>query len=693
MFSMLKKVFSIIIAFFTLLFSGADLGEELPYLRFETDVSFTSLSADELPVTEDEKTACRTWYEENVLYAGQNEIAPAYDFSVNGIPLSMKLSDWQFTVTPAAENRKNGETSVITLTNEKAGLQATVEATLYIENATCEWTVSVQNTAEKRSGVLSGFHAINCTLPVDDAEIYFSRGSADNAADFTMLHTDCSILPTTVSAKDGRSTTEFLPYFNLNGESCGVVLGIGWSGLWEASFKNCSNGLLVNAGQKNLLGYLEPGESVRSPLVSLTFYNSENPVKGFNAFRNWIKDCVYPDNVPTVQNNMDILFVSNTRTAAEIFYDLEHFDNSRAPYIDNYWMDAGWYAGCEESWADGVGNWTTSETRFPDGIKAISDYAADYEKGIVLWYEPERLTSNSYLYSVGSQHEDWIVDLDPKADFNQTVMWNLGNEEACAFLSEYISSSLIENGVAIYRQDFNFSPTEFWQHLDLHANGGRIGFAENHYITGLYTYLDALFEAIPGLVMDNCASGGRRLDLEMTHRSVPMWRSDYNCDQTRPDLLDATQAHTYGLSFWLPVSGTFINYDTEYGMRSSIMPILQVPMASPESALTAYRAEREAQMQGFFPLSFGGTDPEKITAMQYGDETTGCALIYAHAEHEADSFAVHFSGLKTDTVYAVTDADTPDTTSHFTGEELMAGAYSVSFPDGRKAIVLNYTAQ
>ncbi len=690
MFAIPKKIFSIIIAFFALLFSGADLGEEIRYIPYDADVSFTSLAADELSVTEEEKTVCRTWYEENMLYAVQNGKAPAYDFAVNGISFAKQLADWQSSVAPAAENRKNGETSIITLTNEKAGLQATVEATLYIENATCEWTVTLQNTADERSAVISGFKAISCTLPVDGTDVFFSRGSADNAGDFTMLRNDCSVFPLHISAKDGRATTEYLPYFNLNGKSGGVVMALGWSGLWDTAIKNRKDGMQVEAGQKNLLGYLDAGEAVRTPLVSLTFYNNENPVKGFNAFRNWIKDCVYPDNAPTVQNNMDILFVSNTRTAAEIFYDLEHFDNSRSPYIDNYWMDAGWYAGCSDSWADGVGNWQTSETRFPEGIKAIADYAAEYDKGVVLWYEPERLTSNSYLYSVGAQHENWIVDLDPKADLNGTVMWNLGNEEACAFLSDYISASLIENGVAVYRQDFNFSPTEFWQRLDRKAYGNRIGFAENHYIAGLYTYLDALFEAVPGLVMDNCASGGRRLELEMTRRSVPMWRSDYNCDQTRPDLLDATQAHTYGLSFWLPISGTFINFDTEYGMRSSILPILQVPMATPEAALTSYRAEREAQMLNFFPLAFGGTDPEKITAMQYGDEATGCALIYAHEEHEADSFTVYFSGLQTDAAYCVTDADTPDTEVQFTGDELMAGAYSVSFPEGRKAVVLNY---
>ena len=693
MFVMIKRLFAAILSLFTLLFSGADLGVEGRYVRYEKDVSFSSLPAGELAVTKEEKDACRAWFEENVLYAGGNGKAPAYDFSVNGAPLSAGFQQWRFSVSPAGESRRGGETSVITLTNDALGLLASVEATLYPENASCEWTVSVQNVGERRSGILSSFYAARCTLPVEGPKVYFSRGSDNAAGDFTMLRVSAPFLPFSVSCEDGRSTSEYLPYFNLSGAEGGAVLGVGWTGLWSASFRQSACGLAVGVKQKSLCGYLEPDETVRSPLVSLTFYRHENPVKGFNAFRNWVKDCVYPENAPAVQNNMDILFVSSTRTAAEIFYDLDRFDASKYPYLDNYWMDAGWYDGCEEDWGDGVGNWTVSEERFPDGIKAISDRAAENGLGLVLWYEPERVTSRSYLYQVGSAHEGWLVDLAPKDEFNTRVMYNLGNEDARRFLSEYVAASLKENGVSVYRQDYNYAPAEYWRYADRHFEDGRIGFAENHYITGLYAYLDSLFAEIPGLQMDNCASGGKRLDLEMTRRGVPMWRSDYNCDQTRPDLLDATQAHTYGLSFWLPVSGTFINYDSEYGMRSSILPILQVPMGAPVSALTAYRAEREAQMKQFFPLSFGGTDPRGLTAMQYGDATDGCALIYAHEAHAAGAFTVYFSGLQPQVVYRVTDADSPDAPAEFTGMALMEGAYAVRLPAGRKAVVLDYAVK
>ena len=692
-----RKFISLILSFLTMLSGGAIFGEAGRYGRFTDKITFKPLTAGELTVTAAERAKCREWYETNILHAGANGIAPAYDFSVDGARLASSLDEWAFSVgEESAEGavRRGGKTTVVTLSNETKSLQAAVEATWYEDNAACEWTVTIRNAGNSNSGVISDFYALRTELPVTDADLYCSRGSDNNAADFTLLKARQTLLPISFVCEDGRSTDEFLPYFNLSGNEGGAVLGVGWTGLWTAAFQKLWGGKTGAAvKQKELVAYLEPEESVRSPLVSLSFYGGDNPVKGFNAFRDWVKDCVAPENAPAVQTNMDILFVSNTRTAAEIFYDLENVAGDKLSAVDNFWMDAGWYSGCTDSWADGVGNWKTSKERFPGGIKAISDYGkAHGDTGLVLWYEPERLTNKSYLYSVGSGHDRWLVDLAPKDDFNERVMWNLAEPGARDFLIRYISDSLTENGVTVYRQDFNFSPARYWTWADRHYYGGRRGIAENHYITNLYTYLDTLLAEHPGMVMDNCSSGGKRLDLEMTRRGVPMWRSDYNCDQTRPDLLMATQAHTYGLSFWLPVSGTFINFDTEYGLRSSILPILQVPMSTPLSVLTAYGEERADQQKRFFPVAFGGVDPKAVTAMQYGDETSGCLLFYHHAQAKTGETALPFSGLTPDKTYTVWSVDAPEDTVTLTGAALMRCRYTITQPEGEKAFVIRYAA-
>lgn len=694
---LIQKFLALMMSFLTAVSGGAIFGEAGRYSRFTDKTSFAPLTAQELETTAAERSKTRRWYETNILFAGTNGVAPAYDFSVDGVRLSRCLDEWTFV--PGEESgtgavRRGGKTAHITLTNEKKALKATVEAAWYEKNATCEWTVTVENTGEKNSGVISGFCAIRADLPVAGADLYCSRGSHDDPADFAMMRARQLVSPLCIACEDGRSTGEFLPYFNLSGRQGGAVLAAGWTGLWAASFQRLWGGKThAEIRQKELVAYLEPGESVRSPLVSLRFYGGDNPVKGFNAFRDWVKDSVYPENAPKVQTNMDILFVSSTRTAAEIFYDLDNIAKDKLSAVDNFWMDAGWYSGCTDNWADGVGNWKTSEERFPGGIKAISDYGKAHDNtGLVLWYEPERLTNKSYLYSVGSRHDRWLVDLAPRDDFNERVMWNLAEPEARDFLTRYISDSLTENGVTVYRQDFNFSPAEYWAWADRHYYGRRRGIAENHYITNLYTYLDTLLAEHPGMVMDNCASGGMRLDLEMTRRSVPMWRSDYNCDQNRPDLLMATQAHTYGLSFWLPVSGTFINFGSEYGLRTSIMPILQVPMATPMEVLTAYGQERADQQKQFFPIACGGTDEKAVTAMQYGDSESGCLLFYHHAKAGAGEAALTFSGLTPDMTYTVWSLDAPDDTVTLTGAALMRGEYAIIQPEGEKAFVIRYAA-
>ena len=62
-----------------------------------------------------------------------------------------------------------------------------------------------------------------------------------------------------------------------------------------------------------------------------------------------------------------------------------------------------------------------------------------------------------------------------------------------------------------------------WQAND---KDGRSGLVEVAYIEGLYTMWDSILSTHPGLLIDDCSSGGRRIDIETLARSFPLWRSD-----------------------------------------------------------------------------------------------------------------------------------------------------------------------
>ncbi len=657
-------------------------------LRAEKDIYFAPISAEDMKVSKAEKDKCRNWFNDKFLKADSVTDFP-FDFEVDGDSIKKNPDDWSVSIGVESDTdavRRGGKTTYITIRNTDKKLTATVEATIYEDNATCEWTIFIKNDGDSNSETISEFFALDDTFATGKAMLYYSDGSADAPSDFILNEKKVSSFKQTFNSDDGRPTDKYLPYFNISGEKNGIILGVGWTGLWEATVDKDGDGTALTVKQETFEAYLLPDEEVRSPLVSISFYNGGNAVKGFNTFRNWVKDCVYPENIPMNIRMMEVAGPESLATSDQIIYTLNTFGDDIYSEVDNFWMDAGWYKH-NQSWWDSVGTWTVDTGRYDNGISELSSYAAEKGLGHVLWYEPERVCYDTELYNIGLEKDKWLVTADD--DF---VMWNLAEDDALEYLCQYIDKSLKENGVTVYRQDFNFAPEEYWKIADKNYYDGRKGICENHYVTNLYRFLDYLCENNEGLIIDNCASGGRRLDLEMTRRSFPAWRSDYNCAY-HDDIIEATQSMTYGISFWLPVTGTINYVGTEYEARSAILPCVLDTFGTVQSVhFGAYEAQRELMTENYFPIENGGYSKDKIHAMQYSkaDGSAGVAFVYKRAEVEETEFTVKLNGLNPDSDYVIYDIDHGnDATTHM-GKELMEKGYTIPLPEGEKAIILMF---
>ncbi len=274
-------------------------------------------------------------------------------------------------------------------------------------------------------------------------------------------------------------------------------------------------------------------------------------------------------------------------------------------------------------------------------------------------------------------------------------MWNLADSDACDFLSEYISSSLISNGITMYRQDFNFDPLSYWRKADKEYYSGREGICENHYVTNLYRYLDYLLNAVDGLIIDNCASGGKRLDAEMTRRSLPLWRSDYNCgdefSNLKPDLLEATQSMTAGLSFWFVYTGTNRHFHSQYASRSAILTDQSV--YQPTAEYTAYSDISKYMTRNYYPLTLGGVSDKNILAMQFGDKSEGAAIIYIRENTNKDDYVLRLNGLQSSAEYEINDIDNPAFSQTVTGDKLMSDGIALKITERPKAIIIKYSIE
>ena len=650
-----------------------------------TNISFPAIDADAMRVSDSERKQCREWFDRNIRFADGTHTVPAYDFTVGKKSLRKHTNEWSFDVSPESDVgavRRGGKTTYITLTHKNSGIVATVEATIYEMYATCEWTVFLQNNGAETSPVVSSFYAVDCTLPTGHSELYTSKGSGADANDFELHRSFVNWIPMRFNANGGRSEST-LPYFNVLGKKCGVVMAVGWTGQWYTSMSQILGGVAVRAKQETFRASLEPRESVRSPLVSLTFYSGCNALKGFNTFRSWESNCVYTESATEI-TTVGLCNEFSKETADELIRSIRSIPEELCKNANYLWMDAGWYK-YTEGWHDGVGNWTPNPERFPDGLAPISDAAAERGLKFLLWYEPERCCAGTEVYNEAIKHDGWLIQNEKDQNVN---MVNLANDDACAFLGDLIANSIRANKVGLYRQDFNFTPLPLWEKSDKEHYGGRKGITENHYVTNLYRYLDRLLEINPGLVIDNCASGGKRLDLEMSRRSIPLWRNDYNCGnekgEVKPDILEATQVNTYGLSFWLPLHGTCAYVDGEYADRTNIIPCTQRP---------GYIEVREYLDDQYFPLTYGGLKENRFLAMQFGSADEGAALIYKREKVKTDVYTIRFSGLHPDTLYTVWDYDNAETKTTYSGAKLMGEGLTVVILDTPKCAIIQYKSK
>jgi alpha-galactosidase len=486
-----------------------------------------------------------------------------------------------------------------------SGLEVRIEALRFSDFPAVEWVAHFTNRGSNNSPLLEGIQAIDAVLPVaisGPAVLHWAKGGVASFDDFA---------PQTFELKPGaklrlepgggRSSSQVLPFFNLQGTNGGLVAAIGWSGEWAAEFAadaRCQ--VAFKAGLERTRLSLYPGETIRTPRLLLLFYEGDR-WQGQNLLRQFIlahhrpKRNGQPLVAPITCGNWG-------GTAAQIHLDnIRKIVRERLP-IDYYWIDAEWFG--QGAWSVNTGNWEVKKDLYPDGFKPLSEALRQSARELMLWFEPERVHRGTAWHK---EHKDWLLDIG-----GDDFLFDLGNPAARKFLARFLSDRIQEFGLGCYRQDFNMDPLPFWRKADA---PDRQGMAEIRHIEGLYALWDELLERNPGLIIDNCASGGRRLDLETVGRATPFWRTDGPRDPI------AHQCHTWGLLPWIPLSATSQDRaGDDYEFRSSMCSSLclnwwvsgdapaesipaDFPFAWARATLEQYLSIRDFYYGDYYPLT------------------------------------------------------------------------------------------
>ncbi len=630
---------------------------------------------------------------------GRFEAVPPFSFTYGGVRSTELLSGWKRSMVSRPLDAERTE-QVQTYTDPATGLEVRCVAIVYHDYPTVEWTVYFTNKGEQPTPLLSDIEGIDVLLErgeTGEFVLHYQQGSTATPDEYQPLTQE---LPPgsqkQLSPAGGRASGEYLPYFNVSWHGAGAIVVLGWPGQWAADFRRQDErGLRVVGGQELTHLKLAPGEQVRTPLSVLQFYRGDVD-RAQNIWRRWM----VAHNLPRPAGKLPrpILSASSAPQLAEMMMANEQ---NQFDFVDRYldagldidywWMDFGWYY-----YKGNDMRYEADLSRFPRGLRSITDHAHARGVGSIVWFEPE---TRFPAHRVVQQHPDWLLG-------EAHGILNLGLPEVRQWVTNQVHGQLQKEGIDVFRSDYNVEPLVHWRGND---TPDRQGITENHYVTGYLEFWDELRRRNPALLIDSCSSGGKRNDLETMRRAVPLWRSDYNnigyvvfnyIIAPRKELASTLQNHTYGLARWLPYFGVAARDVDQYIFRSGMCPALvcgwdvrrdDLDYELMRKMVTQWREVADYYLGDYYPLMPYSLSREVWCAWQFDrpELAGGVVQAFRRAECSLDRAVLKLRGLEPTGVYRVTDLDQQESYT-VSGQSLMGEGLRVTIETQPGARIIKY---
>jgi alpha-galactosidase len=624
------------------------------------------------------------------------------------IPLTFRYGDRVIRGIPADFHPKvhrrlldsNMVQTIITGENAE-GLALRAEYIEYRDFPVTEWTAYITNNSEKNTPILSRIKIMDNELCGKHPVLVYGNGDTTREDGYEFFREQVKE-KMTLFPKDGTPCNGAFPYMRLLFEEYGINIAVGWPAQWEVSFTPSENGVVFTAGQQRTNMYLKPGETVRTPCIRLMGYTGDED-RGRNLWRrSYFKHILPKENGNSIPPMLCLhTFMIDGKpeftgiTEENQIMGIDAY-LSKGLKPDIWWIDAGWYP-CNYDWPQ-TGTWTHDPVRLPNGLGPVGKKCEENGIRLLLWFEPERVRPNTWLYN---EHPEWLLD----APDNPNKLLDLSNPCALDWLINHTDRLIKEYKVHIYRQDFNFSPLPFWIQNE---GEDRVGAIENLHVQGYLKYWDELILRNPGLWIDSCASGGRRNDLETMRRAVPLHYTDVGYGN------HPIKQKQYRLMFeWIPYFRSHTeNWDNENGeyiphrkqpvdefaYHSALAPAITYTIVYNDSEEQfelakkfepIWRAAAEIMLKGdYYPLTECRKSSKDYYAMQFDDPegNRGFIQILRNIHAEENGITV-YPFADESAVYRFENRETGESMT-MEGSELKKG-FAVSIPK-RSSVIWFY---
>ena len=316
-----------------------------------------------------------------------------------------------------------------------------------------------------------------------------------------------------VSNTGNWSAKEYLPMGFV--ENIEMHTGLFWqiehNGSWHWEIGEQNGHLYLALGGPNetdshWFKMLKPGDGFETvkAAVGVTSKGFDDAIATLTCYRRKIRRRnADNEKLPVIFNDyMNCLWGSPT---AEQEYPL--IEAAADAGCEYYCIDAGWYA--DNDWWDSVGEWKVSKKRFPEGLGKVTDHIRKFGMVPGLWLEPEVMGIHCKMAS--EVPDDWFFIRHGKRVYDRSrFQLDYRNPKVRDHMTGIIDKLVSEYGIGYIKTDYNIEPGIG---TEIYADSFGEGLLQHERC--YLSWICSLHEKYPDLVIENCSSGGLRMDYAM----------------------------------------------------------------------------------------------------------------------------------------------------------------------------------
>ena len=298
---------------------------------------------------------------------------------------------------------------------------------------------------------------------------------------------------------------------------------------WQMEVYRKDNGLALSGGLADRelghwMKHVEPGKNFTTPEAIVSTAQTDS----FDIFTGRLTTAGLVEGflkAPESEQDLPIVFNEYCTTWGNPSHEniCEIVDAIKGKGFKYFVIDCGWYKENGIPWDIGMGDYEVSSELFPDGMEKTVQVIKDAGMIPGIWFEIENVGSASRAYHLTEHllHKDNVVLTTYFRRF-----WDMQDPWVDEYLTDKVIGTLKKYGFGYMKIDYN-------ETIGIGCDGAESpgeGLRKN--MEASVSFFEKIKEEVPGIVLENCASGGHRLEPKlMSVMSMASFSDAHECEE------------------------------------------------------------------------------------------------------------------------------------------------------------------